>query len=220
MRGGVARRRLLRHGCAALVLAAASAWGDPAQDYRDGVSAYNREDLVTAMAKLEQAAAADYVPALLFLGYIMDKAEENERAVALYRRAAELGDAEGMMRLGLMYASGEGVERDFATARRWVLAAVDRGHLPAMVVMGQAYLRGGLGVERDVRTGLEWLELAAAQDYLPAMRELAEVYRSGIGDVLPPDPTLSARWTERAQALERRRREEREQGGGRKEERG
>ena len=39
--------------------------------------------------------------------------------VALYREAAESGDTEAQYRLGVMYESGRGIERDLARAHLW-----------------------------------------------------------------------------------------------------
>jgi TPR repeat protein len=48
-------------------------------------------------------------------------------AAACYRRAAELGHAQGEYRLGLMYAEGRGVAKDSGEARKWLDLAAAQG---------------------------------------------------------------------------------------------
>jgi ribosomal protein L7/L12 len=50
--------------------------------------------------------------------------------VKKYRKAAELGDAEGQYRLGLCYQEGFGVTKDEAEAVKWCRKAVEQGFIP------------------------------------------------------------------------------------------
>lgn len=145
----------------ALIMAVNPAMGDAASDYEMGARAYDSEDLVNAMQYLERAASQGHAQAMLLLGYIFDKAEENETAAAYYRRSAEAGNAGGAYALGTMYASGDGVERDFEKARSWYQQAADMGHAPALETLGIAHVEGGLGLEKDAERGGELLRQAA-----------------------------------------------------------
>ena len=50
-------------------------------------------------------------------------------------KAAEGGDAEAQFNLGRMYASGEGVPRDYKAAVRWFRKADEQGHKGALLVV-------------------------------------------------------------------------------------
>jgi TPR repeat protein len=47
-----------------------------------------------------------------------------------YRQAAEQGDAQAQMNLGLMYAKREGVAQDYVQAHRWLNLAAASGSAP------------------------------------------------------------------------------------------
>ena len=97
-----------------------------------------------------------------------------------YRQAAERGDTDARMRLGLMFHEGEGVPRDQGQAAHWFrLAASD--DLPA----GQAALgylhEKGLGVAQDFGKALTWYRRAAEKKHSWALYRLGLMYRDGRG---------------------------------------
>ena len=143
------------------VAAAATLWlnsaaADPGADYETGARAYREDDVITAMRYLERAATAGHADAQFLLGYILDKAGENETAMTWYQSAFENGSADAAFELGTMHASGDGVAKDLESARSWYeksaatgsnLApdegrarellgrAADNGHEPARVLL-------------------------------------------------------------------------------------
>lgn len=186
--------------CAAAALCfALAAFAAAEDDYRAGVKSYQSGDVTTAMTHLRKASDAGHASAQVLLADILDHAEMNEEAVAYYRKAAEQGHADGEYGLGNMYANGEGVKRDPATARQWITRAAEKKHARAINALAQAYISGGLGVAEKDRSGDEarrWLTHAADNNYVPALDHLAKAYRSGLLG-LPVDLT-------QAQALEAR----------------
>jgi len=152
----------------AMALGSAVANASPEEDYELGLAAYDNDDVVAALRPLERAAAEDYAPALVLLANILDKADEDARAIELYRRGAELGSAEAELGLGGMYAAGEGVERDPAEAVRWIERAANQNHGPAIVVLADSYAAGKLDLERSEERAIEWLERGVEIDYEPA----------------------------------------------------
>jgi len=171
--------------CAASALCAAmTAVGATAEDeYRAGRKSYQSGDVTSAMAQLRKASDAGHAPAQVLLADILDQAEMNEEAVAQYRKAAEQGNADGEYGLGKMYASGEGVKRDPAEARKWMLRAAEKNHPRATIFLAQAYLSGGLGLngkERSSEDARRWVMRAADNHYLPALDHLAKAYRTGL----------------------------------------
>lgn len=154
---------LLRYVLAwCLALSVFQVYADAESDYQRGATAYGQDDLIGAMQYLESAAQQGHAEAMLLLGYIFDKAEENETAAAYYQRAAEAGSLGGAHAMGTMYASGDGVAQDLEKARSWYQRAADGGHGPALETLGIAYLEGTLGLEQNSERGLELLRLAAA----------------------------------------------------------
>ena len=145
--------------CASFV----SANDSSAQDEQAGIEAFDRGDLVGAMTFFERAAEAGSALAQTRLAWILDGANEDPRAVAMYRAAAEQGYAPGMHGLGEMYAKGEGVDKDVAQAVAWFTKAADAGHEKSLRLLIRAYEDGGLG-------------LAANQDK-------AKVYRDRLANV-------------------------------------
>jgi TPR repeat protein len=151
-----------------VVLFGQAACADPQSAYERGAKAYQEQDLVTAMQALESAAAAGHGEAQALLGYILDKAEENEAAMGYYRQAADAGNPVGAFQLGAMYASGDGVARDYAAARLWFGKAAEAGYGPALEVLAQAHMTGALGLPLDRTEALRLLRRAAEGGYEPA----------------------------------------------------
>ena len=150
-----------------------SASADPAAEYQLGATAYESEDLITAMSHLERAAESGHAEAMLLLGYIYDKAEQNILAMEYYRNAYEHGNAEAAMAIGTMYVSGDGVERSQETALSWYEKAAAAGDVVALETLGLAYLNGDLGLHKNPERGRALLRRAADNGHLPA-RDLLE----------------------------------------------
>jgi tetratricopeptide (TPR) repeat protein len=70
------------------------------------------------------------------LGRAYEKANNFEAAVAQYRKAADQGYAGAQHNLGMMYAKGQGVPRDYAQALSWFRKAADQGHAGAQNNLG------------------------------------------------------------------------------------
>lgn len=61
-------------------------------------------------------------------------------AVHWYRQAAEQGEADAQLYLGVMYAQGRGVPDDFVLAYKWTSLAAVRGHEHAQSLLD--FIRG------------------------------------------------------------------------------
>jgi len=153
----------------------------PQEDYRLGLKAYQEEDLITAMRLLRKSANEGNSSAQVLLAYILDKAEDNAQALALYTAAAEKGDPEGQFGLAEMYAAGEGTERDNEKAIFWYKRAAEGAQMRATLVLALAYLEGGLGLQPDRAVAIEWLKRGAAQGYAPAASILSRLDGQGVG---------------------------------------
>ena len=72
-----------------------------------------------------------------------------------YRRAAEQGNADAQVNLGLMYANGQGVRQDYTQAVQWCRRAAEQGHAGAQFNLGVMYAEGR-GVRQDLALAQEW----------------------------------------------------------------
>jgi hypothetical protein len=151
---------------AAVVLGVMSpCWADDASgDLQAGIDAFNRGDLPGAMVLYEKAAEAGSPEAQVRLAYLLDYAEDNERAVHWYRAAADQGYADGVAGLASMYAKGEGVEQDLQRALELYEQAGEAGDESSIRVLTSAYEKGELGVEKDTGQAAYWRSKQAAPD--------------------------------------------------------
>ncbi len=76
--------------------------------------------------------------------------------------AARAGDAAAQYSLGILYASGFGVQQSYRQAASWFHQAADQGYGEAQYNLGLLHA-WGQGVPRDYVQAFNWLELAARQ---------------------------------------------------------
>lgn len=154
---------------ALLLLLAITAWQSatsetPSRLLEEGIAAFNRSDPIAAMAAFRRAASEGDAEASVWLGWILDQAEENEKAHFWYSVAADSGNPAGTARLAEMYAKGEFVEQDFLRAVELFETSARAGYRKAMLVLAAAYERGGLGLDADPDRAELWQNRAAAAD--------------------------------------------------------
>ena len=103
------------------------------------------------------------------------------RALKLYLRAAELGDAEAQFIVAGMYYRGLGTDKNRRAAFKWFLRAAEQGRYTArsLTIIGSMYLRG-TGVPQNYREAEKWLGLAVQQGSVPAMNDLAFIWYNGL----------------------------------------
>jgi TPR repeat protein len=73
-----------------------------------------------------------------------------------HTKAAEKGNIDSYITLGVMYEEGKGVNQDYAKALNWYHKAADQNHPEAQFKLGVMYANG-LGVEKNVDQALSWL---------------------------------------------------------------
>lgn len=181
------------------------AMADATEDYDLGYRQFYDGDMAGAMASLRKAAGAGHLKAMVLLAEILDSSEFDEEAIALYRKAAEQGDPDGMFGLGAMTAAGEGLkEKNPAEGLRWVRKAAELGQRQAIIFMAQSYLKTELGLteaDRNTPEALRWVKEAAEKDHLPAVDALAEAYRTGGALSVSADPALAAEYVKQANKI-------------------
>ncbi len=105
---------------------------------------------------------------------------DNNRAVELFKLAANGGSAAAVNNLGVAYESGKGINRDYAKAREMFEQAAKSGLPAAMFNLGLLYFEGRAG-GRDYNKALEYFEQAAKAGMPRANGRLAEMYSRGRG---------------------------------------
>lgn len=104
--------------------------GDPAAQYRYGVTCAQREEDAEAVKWFRRAAEAGNVDAQGSLAFMYASgrgvARDDVEAATWYRRAADRGSAEAQYNLGIAYATGRGVAQDDLAAHVWVSLALSR----------------------------------------------------------------------------------------------
>lgn len=199
----------LRVRCLAGLLTAwllAGAAGAATEDeYQAGVRAYNRGDVVAAMAAFRAPARAGHAPSQVFLAFILDRADFQDEAFALYRDAAAQDHPEGHAGLALAYQSGRGVAKDEKLALQHFSKAADLGHIKSIEIMAELHLKGDARVaDLPAAAALAAVRRAADQHHIASVEGLAEAYRSGRWG-LAADPAQAGQWTARAAELKLKR---------------
>lgn len=117
-------------------------------------------------------------------------AQDRDRALRWFGKAAAAGNAAAMNDLGLFYARGEGVEKDLEEAFRWHHRAADRGVVSAMFNVA-VMLEHGKGVAEDDAQAVKWYKKAVENDHLAALFNLAVMTLKGEGTPADSKEALS-----------------------------
>lgn len=125
------------------------AYAGPEEDNALAEKEFARGNLAVSMSLWRKTAQTGYAPSQVWLGDILDKAEEDAEAVEWYKKAAEQGNAGGDYGLGQMYLKGEGVKQDIALGRQHVERAANKNHVEAVKTMLTSYREGGMGLPAD-----------------------------------------------------------------------
>ena len=84
-----------------------------------------------------------------------------QRQRKLFSKAAEQGDADAQILLGITYYYGQGVTQDYAEAVKWYRKAAEQGNPYAQNHLGVMYERNK-GVPQDYIEAHKWYNLAAS----------------------------------------------------------
>jgi TPR repeat protein len=135
-----------------------------------------------------ERAVAKKVPAAFYpLGRLYQSARASERseerAVALFRIGAGLGDRDSAFGLGEALINGRGVGFDLDEGRRLLQPLAQTGHGRAQEALGLSYFKGKrFPPPSEVRPGIAWLELAGANGVGTAYETLANYYMMEVRD--------------------------------------
>ena len=96
-------------------------------------------------------------------------------AFRLWKLAAEQGNAEAQLNLGVMFEKGTGVPQDYKEAAKWFRLAAEQGDPEALYNLGVLYDEG-LGVPQDHQEAVKWLLKSAEQKNMKALRLIRTSY--------------------------------------------
>jgi len=125
--------------------------------------------------------------ALLMLVACADRAKPLDEK----RKKSESGDAAARYNLGLMYAEGEGVPKDYTEAVKWFRLAADQGDVDGQYNVGYAYANG-YGVPKDEAEAVKWFRLVAEKGLSKGQLGLGIMYANGHG--VPKDDAEAVKW--------------------------
>jgi TPR repeat protein len=115
--------RFIVAGVAMLLLLPATRLAEAAT-FRQGVSAFNRQNYLEASRIFIPFAEQGQPAAQTYLGHMFETGrgvpQNYTEAAMWYRRAAEQGDSLAQYSLGLLYDKGQGVPQDVVEASKWL----------------------------------------------------------------------------------------------------
>ena len=76
-----------------------------------------------------------------------------------FERLASQGDSSAQASLGVLYETGQGVERDYEKALAWYSKSAEQGNDNAQYYLGSMYYTG-TGVEKDLVSACTWYAIA------------------------------------------------------------
>ena len=167
------------------------------------------KDYVAAFKAFQQAEALGSANANAMLGNLYlngfidgdtaasDKsvATNDATALDLFSKAAEQGDADGQIGLGILYSEGRAVAQDDSLAIQWFALAAKQDNAEAQRHLGLMY-KAGRGVEADPVTAAAWFREAALKNEPQAQDALGVSFREAQG--VERDDIEAAWWFEKA----------------------
>lgn len=143
-------------------LVASSAWAG----WDEASTAYQQGRYALAYKECKDAASQGDRNCQNFIGFLYANGrgvpQNDQQAVAWYRKAAEQGDASAQFNLGGMYDNGKGVPQDYKEAVAWYRKAAEQGFAEAQNNLGGMYANGR-GVPQDLVVAYTLFNLSAAQ---------------------------------------------------------
>jgi hypothetical protein len=142
---------------------------------REAKIAFDKGDFDTAFKEVMPIAEQSNASAQYTLGEMYDRgqgvAQDYQKAVLWYRKAAAQGYAKAQCNLGLKYEKGQGVAQDYAQAAAWYRKGADQGHVPSHYNLGLLYAKG-LGMPKDLVRAYVGFFLANVNGYREAEQNM------------------------------------------------
>jgi TPR repeat protein len=145
------------------------------------------KDEAKARDYFEQAVAKDFESAMVNLGRMHAEGRggltvDHAKAIALYEKAVEYGEAEGNANLSQNYLKGEGVPKDVARGIKLLQQSVDDGSYYGAYLLAQEHLMG-TNMPRDAANAANHFVLALER----GAEEAETVFVTNKGADIPAD---------------------------------
>ncbi len=136
----------------------------------------------TEVAKQWYQKAKDrYAPAAIALGFVYETVDNNyKQALAAYEVGAAKNNPIALFDTGLVYEYGKGLPVDKDKAEDFYLKAAHKGHVRAMVQLGDIYLHDSSKF-RNEKIAAEWYQRAAKKGNRDALYQLGQLEEKGQG---------------------------------------
>ncbi|CAK9144962.1 unnamed protein product [Ilex paraguariensis] len=164
-------------------------WGKMFKHGRGGV----KPNLHKALDSFLKGAARGSTLAMVDAGLIYWEMGKKEEGIALYGKAAELGDPAGQCNLGISYLQAE--PPNMKEAVKWLFQASVAGFVRAQYQLALC-LHQGRGANRNLPEAARWYLRAAEGGYVRAMYNTSLCY--SFGDGLGQSHRLARKWMKRA----------------------
>lgn len=135
-----------------------------------------------------QAAELGYVPVMIDLAQAYNTGENESNTIKdlkksfyWYEKAADTGDRDAMLNLGVMYEEGDGTAQDNTKALKYYLAAAQKGESLAQFNICRFYFYGTHPLKQDFTNAFKWCSASAQQDDYYAKLFLGRMYAQGLG---------------------------------------
>lgn len=115
-----------------------------------------------------------------------------DEMIQLLRKAARLGDAEGIGKLAFCYEYGRAVKQDMEKAFRLYRLSAERGNAMSQFKYAEFIANGTVSKEPDIHTALPWYRKSAEQKNPQALFKLGVFNLEGIG--MKKDPRQAAQY--------------------------
>ena len=165
-----------------LTLQSAFQKGDAKAAYVLAKRHFSRKEIAQALKWIEVSAGEGYDVAQYEYGSLLEQGviveQDFEKAVRLYRKAAEQNHVNACLNLGVCYINGTGVERNYAEQFRWLKKAIDLGSERAIYNLAICNL-DGVGIDQDIAQGIGLMIEAANLGEREAQFSLGSYYEDG-----------------------------------------
>ena len=123
---------------------------------------------------------------------ISDKAKEQydlknySKAYSLFSLVAMIGLAEAQCRLGNLFETGKGIEKDSLKAEEWYTKAAEQGNAEAMYSLGRLYCEQ----KNDKAKAFHYFQLSSEKNHLETLVCLGCCYENGYGTEINLDKAI------------------------------
>lgn len=149
------------------------------QEYLEIAERCEKKGDYDGAVKAYYVAAEDYQSPIAqrMLGRLYAQGSNMEEAVKWYWKAANQGDAESQLQLGICCILGKGVSKSPETAVQWFEKAAKQGNAKAQYRLGLQYTSGE-GVPKDLKKAFQLFKESADQGCAAAQESLAGFYEN------------------------------------------